>query len=164
MPPTKVDLLMFGVLLTLFFFPLYDKYIPRTKFWNETLPNFLLYFGLPILAFLITFIRAGIFKPNNVMFSSDGPYGIYEASWFKEGYTKGPGTPMWNDLSWIGFDNDQIPFNFSYILLWLFCHPWYLIGFICLLNLAHWLVTKPKTAAPKFPNDNVWKDRFKGWK
>ena len=79
---------------------------------------------------ILAFLFKGLFNPNLVLFSNDGPYGVMQSAWLGDSLKEGPGTPMWCDNYWLGEPNGDIFMNITYIFFW-FCKNPFGAMFLC---------------------------------
>ncbi len=74
---------------------------------------------LPVVTFWYLFGEG--MQPGKVLFSNDGPVGVMNSDWVKQGYP--PGEPMWNDLYWVGAGSGRSPIMFTNVFYWICTTP-----------------------------------------
>jgi hypothetical protein len=98
---------------------------------------------VPIGGFYYLFSES--FNPNKVLFSNDGPLGVMNSQWCREGYN--PGSPLWQDLHWLGNPGGVAPVSITTSFYWLCSEPllFILVLAISLVALFNLLTnTKPE--------------------
>lgn len=95
------------------------------KFLYKVFPLIALIF-ICLFGFFYLFHEA--FQKDKVMFSNDGPLGVMNSKWVREGYL--PGEPLWNDSWWLGASHGVTPISFTTIIFYLLNNPLILLTVI----------------------------------
>jgi len=128
MPVTGVDVLMGLMLITLLVGPW--TWMDNINIKWSTRCMYL----LPVMAFFLTFGKAGYFNPKLAMFSNDGPVGIMHSAWMQDAV---PGGTGWMDSYWIGGPGFDFPITISYIVLWCCNNPNFTLFTLVILMFIH---------------------------
>lgn len=123
-----------------FLFPIVEKLdrdtygkMPESELLKKWyLPQLAVYL-LPLAA--LVYLFHPLLDPDVTLFSNDGPVGVMNSQWIREGYP--PGKPMWNDLWWLGAGSERSPIMITNIIYWIGTSP---IAFIATLHVIAFFV------------------------
>lgn len=88
---------------------------------------------LPVAA--LGYLFYPLLHPDITLFSNDGPLGVMNSQWIREGYP--PGQPMWNDLWWLGAGSERSPIMITNIIYWIGTSP---IACVVLLHVLAFII------------------------
>jgi hypothetical protein len=97
----------------------------KNKFWLWYAPQIVLWSLLP-LALLYLFYP--LLHPDITLFSNDGPLGVMNSRWMREGYP--PGQPMWNDSWWLGAGAERSPIMITNTFYWVSQNPFLVLAIL----------------------------------
>jgi len=96
----------------------YGKMSDKELLRKWYLPQLAVY-CLPVAA--LGYLFYPLLHPDNTLFSNDGPFGVMNSQWFREGYP--PGQANWNDLWWLGNGAGRTPIMITNVIYWIGTSP-----------------------------------------
>ncbi len=121
------------------------KLTKKQKWLYCYMPTTILY-ALPLGGFIYLFGEG--FNPDVVMFSNDGPLGVANSQWMRDGYF--PGGAMWVDSWWLGEPGGRNPIAFTQFFYWLCLNPLFFIPILLIgFTICGYVIIKDIQDSPK---------------